>query len=99
MKIKTEWFTGEKPSFNVHLFGSGEEPFLTVKGCRIASGAKGEFVSWPATKRDSGKYWQHVYSSEAFTEAVLSEAKKSAPQQQSRPAPKRAAVDEDDIPF
>ena len=83
MHIAIEHFSGAKPQFNVALSSAeGREPFLTVKGCRIVSGSKGEFVSWPATKNEStGKYWGHVWASEAFAAAVLEKAKASAPKQ------------------
>ena len=85
MKISVKHFAGQYPSFNVSLASSeGSEPFIEVKGCRIVNGSNGEFVSWPSRKQEDGKYWNHVYASEAFNNAVLREAKKSAP----APAPK-----------
>jgi DNA-binding cell septation regulator SpoVG len=100
MKITIEHH-GEQ--FNVSLTGSGEEPFLVVKGCRIVQGQNGPFVSWPSRKLDSGKYWQHVYVSRAFGDAVLSAYNKSkaaeAPPVRKAP-PKAAPADfEDSIPF
>jgi hypothetical protein len=95
MKIICKWFPGEKPQFNVAIASAeGKEPFLEVKGCRIVNWQNGEFVSWPAKKLDTGKYWNHVYASEAFNVAVLDEAKKSMP----RAAGGSAPVD-DEIPF
>jgi len=96
MHIGIEWFGGKYPQFNVGLASAeGREPFVTIKGCRIVSGSKGEFVSWPATKNEStGKYWNHVYASEAFAAAVLERAKESMPKE----TPKRASVDTDDLP-
>jgi DNA-binding cell septation regulator SpoVG len=81
MKISIEHFNGERPQFNVSLSsGEGKEPFITVKGCRIVEGTNGAFVSWPATKNQtSGKYWNHVWASEAFNVAVLEEAQKTKP--------------------
>lgn len=97
MKISIEHFQGERPQFNVSLAsGEGKEPFLVIKGCRIVDGSKGQFVSWPAKKMESGKYWNHVFASEAFATAVLQEALRSAP----KPETKRAqAPSDDDIPF
>jgi DNA-binding cell septation regulator SpoVG len=100
MDIRIEHFAGDKPQFNVALASApGKEPFLTVKGCRIVDGSKGPFVSWPATKNQStGKYWNHVWASEAFAAAVLAKAQESQPRQ----APRRAAAPDtgmDDIPF
>jgi DNA-binding cell septation regulator SpoVG len=104
MKIDIEWFDGKYPSFNVCLATSeGKQPFITIKGCRIVDGSKGAFVSWPATKKDDGKYWNHVYASEAFNTAVMDAAMESKP----KPAPRqkderyRAGAPDDlsDIPF
>lgn len=80
MKITVKHFAGQYPSMNVGLSSAeGREPFLEIKGCRIVSGAKGEFISWPSRKQDDGKYWNHVWGSEEFQAAVLKEAQKSAP--------------------
>ena len=82
MNITIEHFSGKYPSFNVALASAaGKEPFITIKGCRVVDGSKGRFVSWPATKQDSGKYWNHVWASEGFAAAVLAEYDKSAPKQ------------------
>jgi DNA-binding cell septation regulator SpoVG len=80
MKITIEHFPGERPQFNVCLAsGEGKEPFLTIKGCRIVEGSKGPFISWPATKNEkTGKYWNHVYGSDAFAAEVMKEAHKGA---------------------
>lgn len=79
-------------SFNVALSSkAGAEPFLVIKGCRIVDGSKGRFISWPAKKMDSGKYWHHVYATEAFVVAVIKAYDESAPT--------RARPDDSDIPF
>lgn len=94
MKITIEHMSGERPQFNVSLASKeGAEPFLTIKGCRLVDGQKGQFVSWPARKLDSGKYWNHVWASEAFQAAVLAEHAKSAPKKGKQAEP------DDDIPF
>ena len=81
--------------FNVTLSSkAGVQPFLTIKGCRVVNGRNGDFVSWPAKKLDSGKYWTHVYASEAFAAAVLDEYNKTA----KKPA-KPTQDDDSDIPF
>ena len=103
MRITIKHFTGQYPSFNVSLSTKdGMEPFIEIKGCKIMNGSNGEFVSWPSRKLDSGKYWNHVYASNAFNEAVLKAAKVEAP----APAPKAAPANsggfesmDDDIPF
>jgi DNA-binding cell septation regulator SpoVG len=77
VEISIEWH-GEQ--FNLSLATKeGIEPFLSVKGCRIVSGSKGEFISYPSRKMDSGKYWNHVYGSEKFNAVVLSKANESRP--------------------
>ena len=80
--------------FNVSL-ATKEEPFITIKGCRVVDGSKGRFVSWPAKKLDSGKYWNHVWASEAFQAAILEAYDASQPKQQ----PNRRQREEDDLPF
>jgi DNA-binding cell septation regulator SpoVG len=80
--------------FNVALAsGPGKEPFLVVKGARIVDGSKGRFVSWPARKLDSGKYWNHVYASEGFQAAVIEAFDKSSKK------PAKARNDDADVPF
>ena len=79
MLIKIEHFSGQYPQFNVALSSAeGKEPFITIKGCRIIEGTKGPFISWPATKRGE-KWWQHVWASEGFAQAVMDEARKTQP--------------------
>ena len=84
-------------SFNVNLHSKeGAEAFLSIKGCRIASGSKGDFVSYPATKNDrTDKWWNHVWGSEKFNDAVLKKA------QQAKPKQTKGHPDDDDgdIPF
>lgn len=85
MQIIIRWFEGERPQFNVALASTpGKEPFIEIKGCRIVEGKNGPFVSWPARKLDDGKYWNHVYASEAFNLTVLSEAQKTMPARDTR---------------
>lgn len=101
MHIGIEWFAGKYPQFNVSLASAeGREPFLVVKGCRIVDGAKGAFVSWPATKNEkTGKYWNHCYASEPFSSAVLAEAEKTMPREEPKRGRAQAAMEDDDVPF
>jgi DNA-binding cell septation regulator SpoVG len=88
MEIKIKHFGGQYPSFNVALHTSADsEAFLEIKGCRIADGKNGPFVSYPSRKTDDGKYWNHVYGSEAFNANVLKRAQREAPAPAPRPAP------------
>lgn len=97
MHIQCEWFND---AFNVGLCSKeGKEPFLSIKGCRIVSGKNGPFVSWPAKKLDSGKYWNHVYASEAFNAAVMEAAEASKPRQDTRTHAQRKRGEQEDAPF
>ena len=94
MNISVDWHQGKFPSFNLSLSSKeGAEPFFVVKGCRIVSGAKGEFVSYPSRKQDDGKYWNHCWGSDKFNAVVLSKALEAQ-----RPAKAREDVDSS-IPF
>ena len=91
MKISVQQFDNQ---FNVQLASKeGADPFLTIKGCRVVDGSKGRFVSWPAKKMESGKYWNHVYASEQFQAAVLAAYDEAAPKT------RKAAADDSDLPF
>lgn len=97
MHVTVKWFDGKYPSFNLNISSAeGKEEFLSIKGCRIANGANGEFLSMPSTKQDSGKYWNHAWASEAFANHVLKIAKESQP---SQPQQKKPVDLTDDVPF
>ncbi len=87
--------------FNVCLSSAqGKEPFLTIKGARIVEGKNGPFVSWPAKKLDSGKYWNYAYGSEAFNQAVLEKAQATMPKADTRThAERKRPTRDDDVPF
>lgn len=103
MKITIKWFGDQ---FNIGLASAeGRDEFLSIKGCRLKSGERGDFVSWPAQKKDDGTYWRHVWGSDEFQAAVIREAKKGQPkparQKDERwqaSAPAQAPV-EDDVPW
>lgn len=93
MKITVEH---KERDFNVALSSKdGAEPFLIVRGCRVVDGSKGRFVSWPSRKTESGKWWSHCYSSDAFTRAVLTEYDATVPR---APTGDKAYADQD-MPF
>lgn len=83
--------------FNVNLASKdGADAFLSIKGCRIVNGNKGEFVSFPASKsQSSGKWWNHVWASEKFSAAVMQAYQASKPKRQQR----QQADDMDEAPF
>ena len=83
-------------SFNVNIASKpGAEAFMSIKGCRIANGSKGEFVSWPSTKNESsGKWWSHVWANDKFGAVVLSKYHEATKK------PGKASQDDDqDIPY
>lgn len=101
MKLTVEIFDGKYPSFNLNLHSKeGAEPFLTLKGLRMVEGNKGRFVSMPAKKLDSGKYYNHAWASDAFQDAIKAAWDAARP----KPEPKReeqgAIADmADDVPW
>ena len=108
MEIQVKWFEGKYPSFNIELATkSGNEPFITIKGCSLREHNGKEFISFPAKKMESGKYWQHVYASDDFQRVVIEKAKVSMPKQEKEApmASNQAAkgdwdnIDNDIIPF
>jgi DNA-binding cell septation regulator SpoVG len=90
----------EVKSFNLQL-ANGPEPFLTVFGCKLMSGSKGPWVSFPARKSDDGKWWNHVKASDAFQQAILAEiADQEVKTHAQRKAVKPALIDmPNDPPF
>ncbi len=97
MIISIEHHDGKYPSFNICLSSKeGKDPFLTIKGCQVKQGDKGEFIAYPAKKQESGKWWNHVYATFDFNEAVLKKYHESKPAQSSKAAP---VATEDNIPF
>ena len=100
MKITVEHREGKYPSMNVSLHsGDGKDAFMTIKGCRIIEGSKGQFVSFPARKDDAGKYWPHVWASEAFQKAILAAANMPDTRTLAERRPKPPQADLVDVPF
>ena len=46
---------------------------VTIYGCRVVEGSKGDFVSFPSHKGKDGKYYNHAYVklSEEDTDAIV----------------------------
>ena len=81
--------------FNIGLASKeGTQPFIVIKGCRIVDGNKGRFISFPAKKLDSGKWWNHVYATEHFVEHALKAYDESLPKKSKAPTPA-----DDDVPW
>lgn len=34
---------------------------VTIYGCRVVEGRKGDFIGWPSYADKDGNYWNHVY--------------------------------------
>lgn len=85
--------------FNICLHSQeGRDAFLVIKGCRLKDSEKGRFISFPARKLDSGKWWNHVYASEAFQGQILKALDASKPKTHSQM--KRGSMDDDsDVPW
>ena len=54
-------FTGKySTKFNLTIeLENGAE--VTIYGCRVVEGRKGDFIGWPSYEGKDGKYWNHVY--------------------------------------
>ena len=98
MEISIEWKEGKYPSFNLMLASKeGVDPFITIKGCGIMKGSKGEFVKYPSKKMDNGNWFNYIYANEKFNAVVLEKAK--AAQVTRTPAGKSVQDMESDIPW
>lgn len=101
MEVKVEWKEGKYPSFNVMISSqAGKDPFITIRGCKIIQGQKGEFVSYPARKQDDGKYFNYIYCSDVFNRIVLEKAHQAKPVE-SKPSKSGSGFDDmdSDVPF
>lgn len=100
MKVKIQWIESQYPSFNVMIISAdGMDPFITIKGCNIKTGPKGEFISYPSKKTNDGKYFNYIYASEKFNKVVMDEAKLAKPERSSDEPTRRSNDMADDIPF
>ena len=102
MEISVKWLDGKYPSFNIGLSSAaGKDPFIEIKGCKIMNGSSGEFISYPSKKNEqTGKYWNHVYGSPEFNEAVMKKALASKPtESENKPVKKSYDDFADDLPF
>ena len=97
MNVTIEW---HRDQFNVAVSSAlGKDPFVTIVGCRIVNGSKGEFISPPATKGKNDKWWNHARFSDEFQSVVLKLAKESRPMEEV-PESYGGGIDpNDDIPF
>jgi len=103
MEVKVQWLDGQYPSFNVMIASKeGVDPFITIKGCNIKTGPKGDFVSYPSKKTNEGKYFNYIYASEKFNAVVMEKARLAKPERSiDEPTRRKSVVDmaDDTIPF
>lgn len=101
MEVNIEWKPGKYPSFNILLSTApGKDPFITIRGCQIKSGQKGEFISYPARKQDDGKYFNYIYGADVFNRVVIEKAHAPKPVE-SKPSKSGSGFDDmdSDVPF
>lgn len=98
MKVSVKWSESGK-TFAINIAKKeGEKEFLSIKGCSIREHEGKEFVSFPATKLDDGKWFRYAWGDESFTNHVV----KLANEGKAKPAPKKAHVvetEDDPLPF
>ena len=101
MKVSIEWSKSGK-TFSVNIAKKeGEDAFLSIKGCSIREYEGKEFVSWPATKMDDGKWFRYAWANDAFVSHVVELANKGRTSEKPASAPpkKNTIPDDDLIPF
>lgn len=100
MYISVEWKEGKYPSFNVSLHAKeGTDAFFVIKSCSIMKGQKGDFVKYPSVKMQNGNWFNYVYATEKFNEAVLAKARESMPESGQAPKGKSVQDMDDDLPW
>lgn len=87
--------SGKTCGIAIHKKGE-DKPFLVVKGCRIANGQNGQFLSGPSIKLDSGEWLNYLFTSKEFGSYITSLAVDAMP---TKPAKQSSATDDSDIPF
>ena len=73
-----------EPSKSGKTFGvalvKGDKVLLVVKGCKLANGSNGQFVSGPSAKMDDGTWFNYLFMDKAFSDYVTKLAIESMPQ-------------------
>lgn len=72
-----------------------EYPDFAIKGCKLADGKDGQFVSGPSAKMDDGKWFNYTFFGKGLSEYIVKEANKTMKQE----SKKTTQTEEDDIPF
>jgi DNA-binding cell septation regulator SpoVG len=85
--------SGKTCGIAIHKKGE-DKPFLVVKGCRIATGQNGPFLSGPSAKMDNGEWLNYLFTSKEFGGYITELALKAL----DKPA-KAKPTEDSDIPF
>ena len=91
-----------EPSKSGKTFGvalvKDDKVLLVVKGCKLANGSNGQFVSGPSAKMDNGEWFRYLYMDKQFGDYVTKLAIEAMPKAPQQSNPKAADL-ESDIPF
>ena len=91
-----------EPSKSGKTFGvalvKDDKVLLVVKGCKLANGSNGQFVSGPSAKMDNGEWFRYLYMDKQFGDYVTKLAIEAMPNEPQQSKPKAADL-ESDIPF
>mgnify|MGYP003591551686 CR=1 FL=1 len=91
-----------EPSQSGKTFGvalvKDDKVLLVVKGCKLANGSNGQFVSGPSAKMDNGEWFRYLYMDKQFGDYVTKLAIEAMPKEPQQSKPKAASL-ESDIPF
>ena len=90
-------------TFGIAL-AKGDKVLMAVKGCKLATGQNGTFVSGPSAKMDDGTWFNYLFMDKAFNDYVtklVTEHMPQAPQPPQRNAQgaMRSNDLESDVPF
>lgn len=85
--------SGKTCGIAIHKKGE-DKPFLVVKGCRIANGQNGQFLSGPSTKLDNGEWFNYLFTTKEFGSYISGLALEVM-----QPKQKQSADHSDDVPF
>lgn len=97
-----------EPSKSGKTFGvalvKGDKVLLAVKGCKMANGQNGPFVSGPSAKMEDGTWFSYLFMDRAFGDYVTKLALEHMPQapqppQRNAQGAMRSNDLESDVPF
>ena len=94
VSVKIEMSQSGK-TFGVALV-KDDKVLMVVKGCKLATGSNGQFVSGPSAKMDNGEWFRYLYMDKQFGDYVTKLAIEAMPKEQ---ASSKAKDLTDDVPF